>query len=164
MKKLVACLAVSTIALSLHPSVVNAQRGNRSLWKTFVKEVSREFGAQITRAVLDSLFGSSANAEAARKSQRPIIGVVTDPTGTPLNVRATPNDPAVLAKLPNGGRVTPYKIGYDERNRYWVRVGDSKRPWGWVLEVMYPAVWILDFEPVSRADVRWEGSKPALYE
>lgn len=132
MKKLVACLACLTIALTLNPSVVNAQRSNRSLWNAFVKEVSREFGAQIARTVLNSLFGSSANAKVARKSQRPIICVVTDPTGTPLNVRATPNDPAVLAKLPNGGRVTPYKIGYDEKNRYWVLVGDSKRSWGWV--------------------------------
>ncbi|MEX0268537.1 SH3 domain-containing protein [Leptolyngbyaceae cyanobacterium UHCC 1019] len=132
MKKLVACIACLTIALSLNPSIANAQRGNRSLWNAFVKEASRQFGPQITRTILDSLFGSSAKAEVARKSQRPIICAVTDPTGTPLNVRATPNDPAVLAKLPNGGRVTPYRIGYDEKNRYWVLVGDSKRPWGWV--------------------------------
>jgi len=132
MKKFVACIACLTIALSVNPGIANAQRSSRSLWNAFVEGVFSEFGAQATREVLNALFGSSANAQAAQRSQRPIICIVTDPTGTPLNVRATPNDPVIRAKLPNGGRVTPYKIGYDEKNRYWVLVGDSKRPWGWV--------------------------------
>ncbi len=132
MKKLVACIACLTVALHLNLAIANAQRSSRSLWNAFVEGVFSEFGAQATRGILDVLFGSSGNAQVAQRSQRPIICIVNDPTDTPLNVRETPNDPVILASLPSGPRVIPYKIGYDERNRYWVLVGDSKQPWGWV--------------------------------
>ncbi|MGK7926373.1 MAG: SH3 domain-containing protein [Spirulina sp.] len=61
---------------------------------------------------------------------------VTDPTGTPLNVRNRPNG-RVINALRNGREVYILEIAYDNQNRPWARVGGyyrgEYRIWGWVL-------------------------------
>ncbi len=52
--------------------------------------------------------------------------VVTDPTGTPLNIRATPNG-KIIGTLRNGASVTIRDTAYDSRGRPWVYIGS-----GWV--------------------------------
>lgn len=56
-----------------------------------------------------------------------------DPTGTPLNVRDSPNG-AVIARLPNGLLVTRLRVAGDERGRPWAYVVDRStgEPLGWV--------------------------------
>ncbi len=60
---------------------------------------------------------------------------VTDPTGTPLNVRASPNG-RVINRLRNGREVEILESGRDSRGRSWVYVGGYYkgrwRSWGWV--------------------------------
>lgn len=60
---------------------------------------------------------------------------VTDPTGTPLNVRAQPNGQIINA-LRNGREVYIDDIAYDEKGRPWARVSGfykgEYRHWGWV--------------------------------
>lgn len=60
---------------------------------------------------------------------------VTDPTGTPLNVREKPNGRIVNA-LKNGRKVYIHQIYYDKKNRPWVKIGGyykgEYRIWGWV--------------------------------
>ncbi|WP_375492541.1 SH3 domain-containing protein [uncultured Nostoc sp.] len=61
---------------------------------------------------------------------------VTDPTGTPLNVRNQPND-RVINTLKNGRQVDILEISYDSQNRAWAKVGGyyngKYRVWGWVI-------------------------------
>ncbi|NES83979.1 MAG: SH3 domain-containing protein [Moorea sp. SIO2B7] len=78
------------------------------------------------------MFDTNAEASKAEQSQRAISCEVTDPTGTPLNVRSTPNGSTIVTTLSNGRRVFPYRVSYDEQGRHWILVGDSVHPWGWV--------------------------------
>jgi hypothetical protein len=61
---------------------------------------------------------------------------VTDPTGTPLNVRDRPNGEIINA-LRNGREIYIHATAYDAQNRLWVNVGGyydgEYRMWGWVL-------------------------------
>jgi hypothetical protein len=61
---------------------------------------------------------------------------VTDPTGTPLNVRDFPNG-KVINTLKNGTVVTIEEMATDERGRPWARIASSDRGnytiWGWVI-------------------------------
>jgi hypothetical protein len=59
--------------------------------------------------------------------------VVTDPTGTPLNIRATPNG-RIIGSLYNGTYVRLVNISYDSRGRSWGYVLNwyTGRPFGWV--------------------------------
>ncbi|MBW4551712.1 MAG: SH3 domain-containing protein [Aphanocapsa sp. GSE-SYN-MK-11-07L] len=61
---------------------------------------------------------------------------VTDPTGTPLNVRSSPNGEIVNA-LRNGREVYIHEVARDSQGRAWVKIGgyyDSRyRTWGWVI-------------------------------
>lgn len=61
---------------------------------------------------------------------------VTDPTGTPLNVRDSPNG-NIINSLRNGREVYILEIAYDERNRPWAKIAGyydgEYRIWGWVL-------------------------------
>jgi hypothetical protein len=52
--------------------------------------------------------------------------VVTDPTGTPLNIRNAPNG-VIIGTLRNGATVTIYDTAYDNRGRLWANIGV-----GWV--------------------------------
>ncbi|MFQ4143817.1 SH3 domain-containing protein [Chlorogloeopsis sp. ULAP02] len=65
-----------------------------------------------------------------------IICKVTDPTGTPLNVRDKPNG-HIINVLKNGRQVDILKIAYDSQNRPWAKVGGyyngKYRVWGWVI-------------------------------
>ncbi len=60
---------------------------------------------------------------------------VTDPTGTPLNVRDQPNG-QVINNLRNGREVYIEDTAYDSQGRPWVKVGGyhegKYRSWGWV--------------------------------
>jgi hypothetical protein len=60
---------------------------------------------------------------------------VTDPTGTPLNVRDEPNG-QVVTTLKNGRDVYILEIYYDSKNHPWARIGGyykgEYRVWGWV--------------------------------
>lgn len=61
---------------------------------------------------------------------------VTDPTGTPLNVRATPNG-EIVSTLKNGTEVYIEEAASDDKGRPWAKVSTTskgkKRVLGWVL-------------------------------
>jgi len=52
--------------------------------------------------------------------------IVTDPTGTPLNIRTVPNG-EIIGTLRNGAAVTIQSTAYDNRGRLWANIGV-----GWV--------------------------------
>jgi hypothetical protein len=58
---------------------------------------------------------------------------VTDPTGTPLNVRSAPNG-KVIGTLGNGVLVSVIEYKDDANGKPWVDVADykTKKPIGWV--------------------------------
>ena len=60
---------------------------------------------------------------------------ITDPTGTPLNVRASPNG-RILRKIANGTVVMIEDTSYDSKNRAWAQISISTRSGrktlGWV--------------------------------
>ncbi len=64
-----------------------------------------------------------------------IVCQVTDPTGTPLNVRAEPNG-RIINALRNGREVYIDEIAYDRKGRPWAKVSgyynSRYRVWGWV--------------------------------
>jgi hypothetical protein len=57
--------------------------------------------------------------------------VVTDPTGTPLNVRSRPNG-AILGALHNGIVVRVTERDFDQQGRAWVYVVPQQGRAGWV--------------------------------
>ncbi|MBD2181133.1 SH3 domain-containing protein [Planktothrix sp. FACHB-1355] len=61
---------------------------------------------------------------------------VTDPTGTPLNVRDRPNG-RIINTLRNGREVYIQEISYDNKGRPWAKIGGyyngQYRVWGWVI-------------------------------
>jgi hypothetical protein len=58
---------------------------------------------------------------------------VTDPTGTPLNVRAKPNG-KIIGTLANGTYVSILEYAPDANGKPWVKVAyhETKKPIGWV--------------------------------
>lgn len=58
---------------------------------------------------------------------------VTDPTGTPLNIRETPNG-EIIGRVSNGAGVRVVNSSFDERGRPWVliRPRGSGQVVGWV--------------------------------
>ena len=58
---------------------------------------------------------------------------VMDPTGTPLNLRDSPNG-EIVGRIRNGKLVTRVRSGEDERGRPWAYVMDRETgaPLGWV--------------------------------
>ncbi|AWY19471.1 SH3 domain-containing protein [Moraxella bovis] len=58
---------------------------------------------------------------------------VTDPTGTPLNVRATPNG-KIIGKIKNNTTVYVSEYAYDDKGRPWIMVFNAKtsKYIGWV--------------------------------
>ncbi|WP_332687060.1 SH3 domain-containing protein [Bosea sp. (in: a-proteobacteria)] len=58
---------------------------------------------------------------------------VTDPTGTPLNIRETPNG-EIIGRVSNGAGVRVVNNSFDERGRPWVliRPRGSSQIVGWV--------------------------------
>jgi hypothetical protein len=61
---------------------------------------------------------------------------VTDPTGTPLNVRATPNG-KIVTTVKNGTEVYIEESASDDKGRPWAKVSTTskgkKKVLGWVL-------------------------------
>jgi hypothetical protein len=61
---------------------------------------------------------------------------VTDPTGAPLNVRATPNG-KIVRTISNGSEVYIEETASDDKGRPWAKISVStkgkKRTLGWVL-------------------------------
>ena len=72
----------------------------------------------------------SANIAAAAESER---CKVTDPTGTQLNVRESPNG-KVIGTLPNGTLVTVVESKNAANGKPWVKVRhyETNKPIGWV--------------------------------
>ncbi|MFB2976930.1 hypothetical protein [Microseira sp. BLCC-F43] len=72
----------------------------------------------------------------ALPAQAETVCKVTDPTGTPLNVRDRPNG-RVINTLRNGREVRIDDIASDEQGRSWAKVGSYQngryRVWGWVI-------------------------------
>lgn len=83
----------------------------------------------IFAALILFTFVGLSPAEASSRCQ------VTDPTGTPLNVRARPNG-RVINRLRNGRQVVILRMARDTRGRPWAYVGGyykgQWREWGWV--------------------------------
>lgn len=69
-------------------------------------------------------FTLSAHAETCK---------VTDPTGTPLNARATPNG-KIIGKVKNGTVVYVSEYSYDNKGRPWALIFNAKNDKyiGWV--------------------------------
>jgi hypothetical protein len=80
-----------------------------------------------------TLLGLSIVDLSARAEQ---VCKVTDPTGTPLNVRDRPNG-EVINSLRNGREVFILDTAYDDQNRQWVKIAgyyeNEYRIWGWVI-------------------------------
>lgn len=60
--------------------------------------------------------------------------VVADPTGTPLNVRTSPNGP-IIGPIDNGRRVYVMDRATDRNGKAWVYIGDTEHGVGvgWVI-------------------------------
>ena len=58
---------------------------------------------------------------------------VTDPTGTPLNVRVKPNG-TIIGTLANGTFVSILEYAPDANGKPWVKVAhaETRKPIGWV--------------------------------
>lgn len=80
--------------------------------------------AIVTVMLIGMIGAASAQSERCR---------VSDPTGTPLNIRATPNGP-VTGALPNGVIVNRAEQVQDGRGRAWVFIHNRQTgaPIGWV--------------------------------
>jgi len=71
-------------------------------------------------------FAATAQAASADRCR------VTDPTGTPLNVRDAPQG-RILGKVANGRLVQMIETDSDRNGKTWARVGTMDgRPMGWV--------------------------------
>ncbi|QLE56920.1 SH3 domain-containing protein [Nostoc sp. TCL26-01] len=76
----------------------------------------------ITLALATTLTSFPAKAQTVCK--------VTDPTGTLLNLRKSPNG-QIIGTIKNDTEVYIYEIVHDEKNRLWAKVGFEGRVWGW---------------------------------
>jgi Bacterial SH3 domain len=81
-----------------------------------------------TAAVACLLLATSFDVASAQQRCR-----VMDPTGTPLNVRTSPNG-TIVGALRNGVLVSVIDRTVDGRGRPWVYIAHraSRRPIGWV--------------------------------
>jgi hypothetical protein len=85
----------------------------------------------MTRLVMAALaLLVSANLAMAAEGER---CKVTDPTGTALNVRESPNG-KIIATLPNGTLVTVVESKNAANGKPWAKVRhyETKKPIGWV--------------------------------
>lgn len=86
-----------------------------------------------TKVVLPVLVGMLiAFSQPAQAEQ---VCQVTDPTGTPLNIRSSPNG-KIVRTLRNGTEVYIHEMTSDRKGRAWALVGSyqsgSYKTWGWV--------------------------------
>ncbi|TDR87072.1 SH3 domain-containing protein [Enterovirga rhinocerotis] len=86
----------------------------------------------IHRALLGALSGAALLLAAGAASAQTFC-YVSDPTGTPLNIRIEPNG-RVVGVIANGTQVTISESRRDERGRLWVFVRnlDTNQGIGWV--------------------------------
>jgi hypothetical protein len=86
----------------------------------------------MTRVNLSILALAGFCALAATGAQAADRCKVTDPTGTPLNLRDAPQG-NVLGKVPNGRLVRMIETDSDRNGKTWARVGTMDgKPMGWV--------------------------------
>ncbi|NJL63022.1 MAG: SH3 domain-containing protein [Methylacidiphilales bacterium] len=87
----------------------------------------------LSTSILSVCLNFNPKADASNAST---VCKITDPTGTPLNVRSHPNG-KIINRLQNGKNVDITEIGYDNRGRHWVKVAGyhngKYREWGWVI-------------------------------
>lgn len=85
----------------------------------------------MSRLLMVAAFASCVAIPAAEAQSR---CKVTDPTGTPLNVRSAPQGP-IVGKLTNGNLVSILENADDAKGNPWVRIAmmSNNAPLGWVL-------------------------------
>jgi tetratricopeptide (TPR) repeat protein len=87
---------------------------------------------------------------------------VMDPTGTPLNVRTTPNG-YIVGTLNNGDQVTVLDRTSDRRGKAWVYVGnyENNKPIGWVFRefIACGVEQVPAIRPRSRDDAAQQNSR-----
>lgn len=85
------------------------------------------------RSLLAALLSVILAAGLSQAASANTICFVSDPTGTPLNVRDAPRG-AVLGTLQNGVEVEIIATANDNRGRSWVRVRPpgATQVYGWV--------------------------------
>ncbi|NEQ45626.1 MAG: SH3 domain-containing protein [Leptolyngbya sp. SIOISBB] len=135
--KLLLAFSIALIGIgSIHASVQgkenpaeNLQNKNAAaiFWRIFVPAVITGAGDETGRIIIDRILGPGVES-----TSDPITCVVEDPTGTPLNVRSTPNGPEIVGTLENGSQVIPYDIAIDENERHFLLIGNKSDRWGWV--------------------------------
>lgn len=81
----------------------------------------------VAAALIAGLAAAPAFAQSANRC------AVTDPTGTPLNIRETPNG-EIIGRVTNGAGVRVVNTSFDERGRPWVliRPRGTSQVVGWV--------------------------------
>jgi SH3 domain-containing protein len=87
---------------------------------------------------------------------------VMDPTGTPLNVRTTPNG-HIVGTLNNGDQVTVLDRTSDRKGKAWVYVGnyENNKPIGWVFRefIACGVEQVPAIRPRSRDDAAQQNSR-----
>lgn len=80
-------------------------------------------------AAIIAITSSPATVEAQRTGRC----IVSDPTGSPLNVRSTPQG-SIVTSLPNGLFVQVLQASRDHKGQPWAFIGTwpDARPIGWV--------------------------------
>jgi hypothetical protein len=91
------------------------------------------FLALLSTSILGFYFNFNTKADASNAST---VCEVTDPTGTPLNVRSRPSG-KIINRLQNGKNVDIVEIAYDDKGRAWAKIAGyhngKYREWGWVI-------------------------------
>jgi hypothetical protein len=84
--------------------------------------------SKVKHIVGTALLGLSVSSIAfVAPAQAEIVCKVTDPTGTPLNIRSYPGGD-VVGKIRNGQRVRILELSRDDRGKVWANIGA-----GWVV-------------------------------
>jgi hypothetical protein len=104
--------------------------GHYARWKTGMKQVMRP------RQKLPALLAAGLVSLAFVLPARAMDCIVADPTGTPLNIRMSPNG-KIVATARQGTRIQVFEgeEKYDDRNRAWyfVALPTSSAPDGYAL-------------------------------
>ena len=95
----------------------------RKMMTSFINR--SKYGVLALPCILQLIMSTSAFAQN--------VCTVADPTGTPLNVRATPAGQLLPEVLYNGAEVIVYETSRDPRGKAWLLVGKpGGNPHGWV--------------------------------
>ena len=89
--------------------------------------------SSLSKQITLDQFSEAEVAQLSRNAET--VCKVTDPTGTPLNVRNHPNGKVINA-LKNGRNVYIEEFAYDSQGRPWAKISSYHRGryklWGWV--------------------------------